>query len=365
MQKTLYIHIGAHKTGTSALQYFFSQNRNVLEQNDYHYAGQKRACHDFSNELKTKTFSEIISNEDSTSQKYVNEIKQTSCKNIILCSEGFITLKENEVATLRKIFPDGYRIKIIIYLRRQDERLELSYNQCVKGVKTRWQQKFSDCLPHMLESGAFDYYSVLLPWSRIFEKENIIVRVFEPEQLPDGIYRDFLKVAGLPSDANYCFPTERINPRLNWDLIEIIRICNIRFNDDSRFHRFLINNFKQINQGMKGVQQHLLSPKQRRDIIARFEESNAMIAREYLGRTDGRLFHAPLPDLCEPWEPCQGLTVEKIVPVFTQMLFNLHTQRKKSEKRSLKRRMMSIIKKMGTKVGLPGMENWYAWLHRS
>jgi hypothetical protein len=356
MEETIYLHIGVHKTGTSAIQLFLSINRELLKQNGYLYPGQKSACYDFSLELNTKTFLEIISDANSPSKKYLKEIQQTTCKNIIFSSEGFIKLKKNEVVTLQKILPEKYKIKIIIYLRRQDNKLESLYNQFVKSAKRRYQQKFTDSIPELLETGFFDYYSVLLPWSQVFGKENIIVRCYEKEQLANGIYHDFLRVVGLPADKNYRFPKEKVNQSLNWDLIEIVRICNIHFKEDIRFHHFLINSLEQVNLGMRDEKRHLLSPQHRRDIIAQYEESNAKVAREYLGRTDGRLFYAPLPDLDEPWTPYEGLTVEKIVPVLTQMMFNLEREQQRRrnalENRSLKRMILNRMKRIGSKLGL-------------
>ena len=100
--------------------------------------------------------------------------------------------------------------------------------------------------------------------------------------------------------------------------------------------------------------QHLLSPQQRREIIAKYEESNTKVAREYLGREDGRLFYAPLPDPDEPWEPYEGLTVEKVVPILTQMVFNLDNkfqkQRKALKKQSMKEKIKNKLKKAKNKL---------------
>ena len=38
-----------------------------------------------------------------------------------------------------------------------------------------------------------------------------------------------------------------------------------------------------------------------------------MVARQYLGLEDGILFHEPLPDPDEHWEPYDGLTVAKMM----------------------------------------------------
>ncbi len=356
MKKTIYLHIGAHKTGTSAIQEFLSINREVLRQKGYLYPGQKSACYDLSNELLTKTFSEIINDTDSPVKKYLKEIQQSECNNVMLSSEGFIKLSEKDVVTFQKILPEEYSVKIIVYVRRQDDKLESDYNQLVKGPKTRYQKKFADNITEMLETYVYDYFTALLPWSHAFGKENIIVRCYEKEQLPEGIFHDFLGVVGLKLDDSYRIPQDKVNISMNWDLIEIIRLCNIQFKDDLRFHNFLVNSLTEINREHKKENQRLLSPQQRRDIIEKYEESNAKVAREYFGRTDGRLFFAPLPALDEPWKPYEGLTVEKIVPVFTQMMFNLERKHQKQraaiKNRSFKGRILNRLKRTGSYLGL-------------
>jgi hypothetical protein len=114
----------------------------------------------------------------------------------------------------------------------------------------------------------------------------------------------------------------------------------------------------------------LLSPRERLDIVKFFDESNQKVAREYLGREDGKLFYEPWPDPNEPWEPYEGLTVEKIVPIFSLMLFNLDKkyQQQMNEKRSsgLKKQVMKQIKKIGARLGLlPTEESLNNRPHRS
>lgn len=52
MKKTLYIHAGTHKTGTTAIQKFLSANRDLLAKNGYLYPGTDQGHHDVARELK-------------------------------------------------------------------------------------------------------------------------------------------------------------------------------------------------------------------------------------------------------------------------------------------------------------------------
>lgn len=336
MKKKIYIHIGAHKTGTSAIQTFLSLNREMLKTKGFLYPGMERAHHSIAGEFRRFSLSQITNNPKSSTLTYFDEINKSNLDNIILSSEIFECL-HSSVESLKAFIDDKFEVKIIFYVRRQDEKIESMYNSSIKNPKIRSKISFPDfisgksdttqndsfCLSQCCEEfGDLDYYSVLLPWERAFGKKNIIVRCYEKEQLLNGIFQDFLEVMGIVFDEKFQIPNERINPSLNWDVIEMLRLCHIQSNEDIRFHMFLLKNLAVINRDDKEKNQRLLSPQQRCDIIIKYEESNAKVAREYLGRDDGRLFYTPLPRPDDLWEQYEGLTLEKVVQILTQMMFN-------------------------------------------
>lgn len=375
MKKTLFIHIGAHKTGTSAIQKFLSINRNVLKKGGFLYPGGGPAHHDMVHDFLTLSADEIRKNPNLVTSRYFTEIRGSRAETVILSSEEFENLNSG-IASLREYLIPEFSVKVIFYVRRQDEMIESLYNQRIKSPKIHSGMKFADFFSQLMNpaeqyrsgnksiparNDRLDYYSLLLPWKNAFGMENILVRCYEQEQLSQGLYEDFMNAIGCGFDRRYRVPSERVNASLPLDHLEIIRICNDQFNGDENIHTFLLRTFKTMNAGKTFKRQYLLSPGQRREILSFYETSNEKIAREFLGRSDGRLFYAPLPDVQEPWEPYEGLTVEKIVPIFTEILFNMDLERN-----SLKRRMRMTIKKIGTTLGLlPTMEYWYTRFHRT
>jgi len=327
MRKKLFIHIGTHKTGTSAIQNFLFMNREALRQKGFLYpeTGDKASHHALASEFRLL---KRIKNKERELKtlSYIQEIRTHNFDTSILSSEGLV-LRGTNVKKLRDIIPSDLDVKIVIYLRRQDERLESGYNQIVKGPR-RYSKKFLDESSITHQKYILDYYKILTPWREVFGQENIIVRVYEKEQLPGGIIVDFCSVIGLELDHSLRMSGDRINQSLDWDIIEIIRLCNGKLKGDMKFHRWLVTTLKKIKRGNVNEKQHLLSPHQRLNLLEKYAESNAKVAREYLGREDGRLFYAPLPEPDEPWEPYEGLTVEKCIPIMTQILYNLDIQDK-------------------------------------
>ena len=279
MKKVIYIHIGAHKTGTSAIQEFLSNNREILRKRGYLYLCKKNACYDLTEELLTNTHTEITQNANSPLKHYMKQIEDSEYNTVILSSEGFMKILKDEINLLKQVIPKDYSVNIIVYVRQQDEKIESDFNQRVRGPSFRYEKKFYDNIPELLDLSFCDYYSVLIPWSQAFGKENIKVRCYEKEQLPKGVYHDFLEAIGLCLDEKFHIPKEIVNQSLNWDLIEFIRLCNIKFKDDIRFHNFLVKNLTLINKGYKEKNQRLLSPQQRIEIIEKYKDSTAKVAR--------------------------------------------------------------------------------------
>ena len=107
----------------------------------------------------------------------------------------------------------------------------------------------------------------------------------------------FSRPVGLNLDTTFIFPKGMVNPSLDWDLIEMIRLINIQFPDDKKLFTYTVNNLERINVNYNTTPRRLLSPRQRHQLIELYTESNQKVAREFLGRENGILFYAPLPDL--------------------------------------------------------------------
>lgn len=313
MRKTIFIHIGSHKTGTTAIQKFLSMNREVLAGKGYLYPGRALDHSDIPRNLRFSSPDLLRNDPDLEINRIFQEIRQADQEHVILSSEIFET---QGPLPLSAYTGDEFRMQIICYVRRQDERIESKYSQVVKHNFVR------DSITGYIGSGYFqrtDYRKVLEPWKDVYGKENIIVRGFEAEQMPGGIYHDFLGVLGLAPDPVFEYPKKRLNRKLNPDLLELMRLSNVWLKEHPEMHRMVKRAIMRTNMRVSGNARSSLSPAQRRDLIAMYDESNREVAREYLGRPDGRLFYAPVPDPDEPWEPAGLKFPGSIITVFALM----------------------------------------------
>ena len=303
-KKTLYLHIGYPKTATSALQTFLWLNRSVLLKQGVLYPEKAGivdvAHHEFAwclqdrNTDRTKTFKDYWAevHEESGADK---------AHTVILSTEDFC--RRQPLRELKRIqeVTKGWDVKVIVYLRRQDAWAESAYRQVVRGQPTRVSHPISFWIQSPL-TARLDYREVLNSWAQGFSAENILVRVFEKQQLPNGIFADFLETIGLKMNDGYRLPRKDVvNSSLSAEATEFLRQINTLPLTDTQ-HRKLTTALLHISPQTESEKVFFMSPKERRDLLELYDPANSEIARTYLNREDGKLFLAPWPEPDEPWE---------------------------------------------------------------
>jgi hypothetical protein len=328
--KRLYVHIGLPKTGTTAIQYFLHENRASLKRAGYLYPGKETAHHCLGWRMagmKGWLASEEAAIEDS--RKIFREINESNSANVIVSSETMSEGLIDHAGRLRAILGEellsAWEIKIIVYIRRQDHWLESWYMEVV-GSKDppANSDTFPEFLLHYREYVQIDYETFLRPWSELFGRENIIVRIYEKEQQPQGIIQDFLSVIGVSPDGNFrSTASEFINLGLSHDAVEIIRLCNRERDFDPAFRLFLRRHLVRVSPKVPYLPYSYLTPKERYDLVKTYDASNSLVAREYLGRAEGILFYEEQPDPNAQQATYGGLSLEAFIPVAMKLQYDL------------------------------------------
>lgn len=196
--KTIYLHIGANKTGSSAIQAFLVRNKEKLQQQGYHVL---RQTHDNAHYYLSNAFGygpplKGVDKERAINET-ISEIESSGCKNTIISSEYFILSKSPQ--KIRKAFA-SYNVKIIIYLRRHDLWFESLYKQAVKTVpRVEWEKGIDGYIKYVEQkkSQELSYKKLIMLWEEAFGKENLIIRPYEKESFRSGsLNRDFATVIG-------------------------------------------------------------------------------------------------------------------------------------------------------------------------
>lgn len=218
----LYIHGGIHKTATTSLQYFFSQNYDVFLRDSFLYPSTGRdelIQHHF-------FFASIRKHKDqyfTPKKSYVeylvelnNEIKLVKPKNVVLSSEIFCVLNDGNVPDLKNklemLFNLFKNVKVILYVRRPDLYAISENNMAIWYLRRKQHELI---FPNIIE------------WIDILGKEKLIFRPFEIQQFIGGnIYTDFLSILGIKNKDQYQYPNNKFNESISDNNLELCRIIN-------------------------------------------------------------------------------------------------------------------------------------------
>ncbi|HVU19371.1 MAG TPA: hypothetical protein VHE09_01480 [Rhizomicrobium sp.] len=294
----LYLHIGTEKTGTSSVQNFLAANRARLAHMGILYpetpgaknhTGLAAAAQDVSDTgpLRKTLGLQNQNDVEAYRAKLIEGLKEEyrggAFKTVIMSNEHCSSrlLREEEVHWLKDILaPHFEKIRIVVYLRRQDDYLLSIYSTAVKSGSVRPLE-----VPPLRSAAVrYDYWPFLSRWARVFGRDAIVCRKFERATLKNGdVIDDLLSLIGVEADSAFERPGEA-NESLDAETLEFLRMFN------AHVSRFAGNRLNPIRANIVGLLSAIssgplvtLEEEQLRGFMGMFEESNRKVALEYFG----------------------------------------------------------------------------------
>ncbi len=276
------LHIGRHKTGTSALQQFFTRNRRFLSEFGVvypptgRYANAHHLLATMLNELQKSPTAEI-------SPEYRKHLEDDIAPALgrapkaLFSSESFQNVRPKN---LHKFFRHS-STTVIVYIREQYRYAQSAYMQRIHGnLETRSFEEF-------LNNFNVDYSEFLDPWDKQFAPKEMLVRPYPVSPKYDGdIVRDFLGQAGLPYQ-NIEPSRSSANISIGGPLLEFKRFLNTLAPNRADLTRLTYRSLAKLASShpkyrvRPGVS-HLEVERYRQ----KFVSSNETVARKYLGASE-------------------------------------------------------------------------------
>lgn len=327
--KKLFLHIGTHKTGSTAIQHTLFRNRAALRRQDFYYPCEGRYY--FGRE-KSQSFlahallgrrpnyldQRALIDRDSCVAEFKRDVSASNCRNIVVSSEHFSYAKKAEdwrnVHDTMASLADN--ITVIVYLRRQDTMLESTWSQLVKtGLLVA---SFDDFRKEYVSPNHFTFLQAL---SDVFGRSSIVVRPYELAQLHErDVVADFFSQIGVELLGENGQPTV-LNRTPSLRQLEAMRLINRQIGSVEQ--RKLVSRYLMLlNFGDKQIKYSYFASGERRQFLEPFRESNSLVAREFLGRIDGVLFRES-EETGAPTFP--GLTVGELASIAANALSRLAT----------------------------------------
>jgi hypothetical protein len=308
MQNALYLHIGTEKTGSTALQMVSGKNRDTLMKHGILYPRTPGEINQVKltlyaaggpKTLNLRRLAGLVRDDAykkfkaSFADELKSEILASGCTRIYLSNEHLSSRltsaqQVDRVATISRPLADT--VKIVVYLRPQPELYLSSFSTAIKAGRTRTLEP-----PRNAQNPRYDYASKLALWGDAFGDENVIVRIYDRNTLVGGdLVKDFFSIMGYEPGSDINIPTT-LNARLDHAALQFL----LEFN---KYVPLFLKEGESVNPDRGNIIGALaLATKSSgpslpvpatvlQDIAKLYEESNALIARRFLGRSDGKLF---------------------------------------------------------------------------
>jgi hypothetical protein len=277
----LYLHIGRHKTGTTAIQTFLNANRGVLRDLGFLYPvpqAHTYAHHDVVFALDHQhTGRRPVTPSEDIGIADLSLFRQSldHAPNVIVSSEGFQNLDPHWVSA---VFPPG-ETTIVVYLREQLDYLLSSYAEQIQSAAI--VDTFEDyaCSWHV------DYEAFLAKWADVFGIEHIRPRVYDREQLTGkDVIRDFLEAIGVPRSDRFASISTGSNVSLTYLLILLKTLLNRLISNDDQKAWHLYGTFGYLASiDISRPRRYPVDPSFATSFRSQHRPANARVSNRYFG----------------------------------------------------------------------------------
>lgn len=315
--RTLYIHIGRPKTGTTSLQQTLQSNQKLLARKGLRYlktGNWAGAHHQIAAALQSEreTPPWIERSETANDQLLANLTRELRFlrRDAVLSSEALWGSTRDQIKVLAAALPNDLNIKIVMYLRRQDRAFESALNQ---GHKDR---SLNRSLEELLASDQLrrnlDYYRTAQRWADIFGADNTSVRIYEDAKKAGGTVQDFLSIVDKETIKFADLKKSKNLANQSLCLRGLNFVQNLPLQANSHTVGF-IEDADQVMPDHKKLLMlgapYILSPELRRALMDRYALGNEAIGREFLKNGGVDPFD---PDLSQPDASEEDLTLQDV-----------------------------------------------------
>lgn len=369
---TLYFHVGIMKTGTSSIQKFLKTNNDALIKQGYVYPFTSMLVPStyvnrnghflIYNNNREKTTNEKKKSIWESGWKVVTEYMKQGM-NVIISDESIWYRQSwtvwnggNFWECIKDIAREyNYDIKAVGYIRRQDLYLESYYNTAVRG-DTLSKLDFDEYVREKkYEFCKIDYESQIKFMIEHLGKENVTIRPFERSQFGGknkDLVSDFLMQIGVEFTNDFIEIDEPSNIAASGNYLEMKRLINQMegYNNTNNFLRKSIDKASGTDAiyAQHPIKEGFFTYEGRLEFIDRYKEGNEWIAREILGREDGRLFYDEVKDLPK-WQCPYDHSTEDIIRVMAEIAYTqqLQNQELKKQIQEVKKQIKELQKHRG------------------
>ena len=208
--KTVYIHIGFPKTGTTSIQTCLEAESLKGSEFLYPQVGRVGSAQHFLFPLNTPASGKENTDPPVLYHRLKEEMRSYQGSKIILSTENLAYAEPNYISLLRQSV-DGMNVKVILYLREQSGLIASSYMQWVRMLTYPFYPSVNQFLDE--HANSFDYRICLGRYGEAFGGKNLIVRHYRRDLLLNGdVVDDFFSLCNIKLSTSV---KVKLNPSLS------------------------------------------------------------------------------------------------------------------------------------------------------
>lgn len=216
------VHIGPHKTGTTALQAAFATARPQLQELGVRYPGSRGShWHAAAAAMGRRTGGGSVP-ADEHWDGVLTALRENPDERAFLSSEFFCEADDDAIA--RIVADLGRPVRVALTLRSFEKLLPSTWQQAVKTTRMptyeRWLHRVLDDPGRAVVWRRFDTVAMVERWARVVGPERVAAVVLD-EGDPAGLLRDFEALLGLPGGVLVAPPVS--NRSMTAAEIEMVR----------------------------------------------------------------------------------------------------------------------------------------------
>jgi hypothetical protein len=226
-ERAILLHVGPHKTGTTAIQHAFRLAEPALAEHGVHYAGSRHNRVDAVQAVRT-----IDPKPDDRKRlrhwrALVDEVRAAADARVVISSEWF---SEATPAAIPRIVEDlgAERVRVVVTLRPIASILPSQWQQFVQGgVRLAYDEWLDAVLRHPEARVTPTFWmrhrhdALIARWADCVGSDRVTAVVAD-ERDPSFVLRTFEALVGLP-EGTLALHEDRSNRSLTWPEIEVVR----------------------------------------------------------------------------------------------------------------------------------------------
>lgn len=223
-QRTILIHAGLAKAGSTAIQTFLSDNEDKLRRFGIHYpvAGRPNKAHQqIAREIcEAGNFNASFG----TFSQLVDYWRPVSDGTLIISSEFLEEAQEHQIARFKELATnEGDKLQALIILRSVADIMTSGYAQRIKHARRAYD--FDEFFNAHINESRIQHFQTVARWASQFGWENIHLRILDSRYLVNGdVIDDLLTLIGVdPGEIAEFSRPGMVNTAPGWMALEAIR----------------------------------------------------------------------------------------------------------------------------------------------